>query len=68
MIALRKVVLMVMFLHPFPLPLLFLQNLCYDIAKELGVRHAALPIGQYIDMVSRKVLTVNQCFEIMSNW
>lgn len=44
------------------------QNLCYEIAQEQGIGHAALPIGQYIEMSTRKVLTVNQCFEIMSKW
>lgn len=44
------------------------QNLCFGIANEHSIRHAALPISQYIDMASRKVLTVNQCFEIMHRW
>lgn len=45
-----------------------LQNLCLGIAQKHGISHAALPITQYIEMSSRKVLTVNQCFEIMSKW
>lgn len=44
------------------------QNLCFGVAADLGVAHAALPIGKYIQMASRKVVTVNQCFDIMSRW
>lgn len=45
-----------------------LQNLCLGVAQDLSIGHAALPISQYIDLATRKVLTVNQCFEIMSKW
>ncbi|KAJ2808519.1 tRNA (guanine(9)-N(1))-methyltransferase [Coemansia guatemalensis] len=34
-------------------------------AEEQGIAHAQLPIGQYIHMASRKVMTVNQIFEIL---
>ncbi|KAJ2083788.1 tRNA (guanine(9)-N(1))-methyltransferase [Coemansia sp. RSA 988] len=34
-------------------------------AEEHGIAHAQLPIGQYIQMASRKVMTVNQIFEIL---
>lgn len=44
------------------------QKLCLGIAQEHGIAHAALPIGEYVQMATRKVLTVNQCFEIMSKW
>ncbi|KAK9899670.1 hypothetical protein P389DRAFT_191984 [Cystobasidium minutum MCA 4210] len=44
------------------------KNLCLGVAKKHGIKHAALPIGQYIAMATRKVLTVNQCYEIMSKW
>lgn len=38
-----------------------LQNLCFELAQEIGVEHAQLPIGIYMEeMKSRKVLTVNQ--------
>jgi tRNA (guanine9-N1)-methyltransferase len=38
-------------------------------AKELGVRTAKLPIGSYLShLPTRKVLTVNQCFEILVKW
>lgn len=37
-----------------------IKGLCLERANELGVRHAQLPIGQYVEhMPSRKVLTVN---------
>ncbi|EJD53631.1 hypothetical protein AURDEDRAFT_53297 [Auricularia subglabra TFB-10046 SS5] len=43
--------------------------LCLNKAKEHGVRSARLPIGKYIDnLPSRKVLTVNQCYDILLNW
>ncbi|GAA6059853.1 hypothetical protein JCM10212_007058 [Sporobolomyces blumeae] len=43
--------------------------LCLDKANRLGVRHAQLPIGQHLpEMTTRKVLTVNQVFEIMVNY
>jgi tRNA (guanine9-N1)-methyltransferase len=43
--------------------------LCRDKAVEGGVRIARLPIGKYMaDMPTRKVLTVNQVFEILLRW
>lgn len=37
-------------------------------AKELGIRHAKLPIGEYIQMNSCKVLTTNHVFQILSHY
>ena len=42
------------------------QNICLDKAKGYGIRTARLPIERYL--ASRKVLTVNQIFEIMAKW
>ncbi|EJD01535.1 uncharacterized protein FOMMEDRAFT_89981 [Fomitiporia mediterranea MF3/22] len=43
--------------------------LCQKKAKESGIRTARLPIGKYLaEMKTRKVLTVNQVFEILVHW
>ena len=45
------------------------QNLCLNKSKEHGIRSARLPIGTYLaEMRTRKVLTVNQTFEILLKW
>jgi len=45
------------------------KNLCLDKAKESGIRAAQLPIGRYLShLPTRKVLTVNQVFEILVKW
>ncbi|CAE6425621.1 unnamed protein product [Rhizoctonia solani] len=45
------------------------KNLCANKARELAVRAARLPIGRYLkDMPTRKVLTVNQVFDILVHW
>lgn len=35
------------------------QSLCYNLALEQGIAHAQLPIGDVLDMKTRKVLAVN---------
>ena len=44
------------------------KGLCYKRAREYKVRTAKLPIGEYMAMQSRYVLTTNQVVEIMANW
>ncbi|KAG6910142.1 hypothetical protein DXG01_012901 [Tephrocybe rancida] len=45
------------------------KNLCLNKANESRVRTARLPIGRYLaSLPTRKVLTVNQVFEILLKW
>ncbi|KAJ8913626.1 hypothetical protein NQ315_013448 [Exocentrus adspersus] len=43
----------------------FHKGLCHKKAVEQGISHAQLPIGEYFWMKHRKVLTINQVFEIL---
>ncbi|KAK0611490.1 guanine-1-methyltransferase-domain-containing protein, partial [Immersiella caudata] len=44
------------------------KGLCYNRAKDYKVRTAKLPIGEYMKMQDRFVLTTNQVVEIMVKW
>lgn len=45
------------------------KNICLDKARESGVRAVQLPIGRFLShLPTRKVLTVNQVFEILVKW
>jgi tRNA (guanine9-N1)-methyltransferase len=44
------------------------KGLCYKRACEAGIPTAKLPIGEYMEMQSRSVLTVNHVMEIMIRW
>ncbi|KAL1491848.1 hypothetical protein ABEB36_012383 [Hypothenemus hampei] len=41
------------------------KGICFNKAVEEGIAHAQLPIGEYFWMKQRKVLTINQVFEIL---
>ncbi|KAL9033391.1 MAG: hypothetical protein Q9214_007540 [Letrouitia sp. 1 TL-2023] len=41
------------------------KGLCYKRAKDRGIKTAKLPIGDYMQMASRFVLTTNHVMEIM---
>ncbi|KAJ2836490.1 tRNA (guanine(9)-N(1))-methyltransferase [Coemansia sp. 'formosensis'] len=40
-------------------------RLTLDKAEKQGIAHAQLPIGQYVQMSTRKIMTVNQIFEML---
>ena len=44
------------------------KGLCYKRACERGIPTAKLPIGEYMTMQSRAVLTINHVMEIMLKW
>ncbi|KAJ3207729.1 tRNA (guanine(9)-N(1))-methyltransferase [Dinochytrium kinnereticum] len=44
------------------------KGLCFSKAAEAGVKTACLPISEYINLSTRKVLTINHVFEIMSKY
>ncbi|XP_077598737.1 tRNA methyltransferase 10 homolog A [Stigmatopora nigra] len=41
------------------------KGITLDRARDLGIRHARLPLATFVRMNSRKVLTVNHVFEII---
>ena len=44
------------------------KGICYKRAMDRGIKTAKLPIGEYLEMSSRFVLTTNQVVEIMLRW
>lgn len=44
------------------------KSLCYNLALNNKIKHAQLPIGQYMHMKTRQVLTVNQVFDIIAKY
>ncbi|XP_030579132.1 tRNA methyltransferase 10 homolog A [Archocentrus centrarchus] len=41
------------------------KGITFERAKELGIKHAQLPLSSFVKMNSRKVLAVNHVFEII---
>ncbi|CAK1581975.1 unnamed protein product [Parnassius mnemosyne] len=41
------------------------KGLCHKIAVEQGIRHCQLPLTKYVNMKTRKVLTIDHVFEIV---
>ncbi|XP_045445952.1 tRNA methyltransferase 10 homolog A [Melitaea cinxia] len=41
------------------------KGLCHKIAVEQGIRHGQLPLDKYVNMKTRKVLTIDHVFEIV---
>ncbi|KAK2049708.1 hypothetical protein LZ31DRAFT_549270 [Colletotrichum somersetense] len=44
------------------------KGLCHRRAREMGIRTAKLPIGEYMNLSSRRVLATNHVVEIMLKW
>lgn len=44
------------------------KGICYRRATERGIKTAKLPIGEFLEMKSRQVLTTNHVMEIMLRW
>ncbi|PNS21240.1 hypothetical protein CAC42_1019 [Sphaceloma murrayae] len=44
------------------------KGICYKRACEAGIKTARLPIGDFLEMQSRKVLATNHVVEIMLKW
>lgn len=44
------------------------KGICYRKSVSQNIRAAKLPIGDYMKMSTRHVLTINQVLEIMLNW
>lgn len=44
------------------------KGLCHKLAEEKGVSHAQLPISKFVSMATRKVLTINHVFGILSKY
>ena len=41
------------------------KGLCHKLAKETGVSHARLPLEEFVEMKTRKVLTIDHVFQII---
>lgn len=36
-----------------------MQGLCHQIAQDKGISHGQLPIGEFLEMKTRKILTID---------
>ncbi|PNF25276.1 tRNA methyltransferase 10-like protein A [Cryptotermes secundus] len=41
------------------------KGICHQIAQEKGISHGKLPIEEFLEMKTRKVLTIDHVFEIL---
>lgn len=41
------------------------KGICYELALSNGISHAQLPIGNFMELKSRKVLAINHVFDIL---
>jgi len=44
------------------------KGICYKTAMDAGIKTARLPIGEFLEMASRKVLATNHVNEILLSW
>ncbi|CAG8553927.1 8322_t:CDS:2 [Funneliformis mosseae] len=44
------------------------KSICYNKSQEDNIASAQLPIGNYVQLSTRKVLAVNHVFEILIRW
>jgi len=44
------------------------KGICYKTARDMGIKTAKLPIGEYMQMTSRFVLATSHVVEIMVRW
>ncbi|KAK6023870.1 tRNA (guanine-N(1)-)-methyltransferase [Ostertagia ostertagi] len=44
------------------------KGLCFEQAVKNGYDHARLPIDEFVEMKTRKVLTINHVFEILAHF
>jgi len=42
------------------------KGLCHQLAQEMGISHARFPIDENIDLKTRKVLTIDHVFTVLS--
>lgn len=43
------------------------KGLCYSLAKDAGISHARLPIDEFVNLKTRKVLSIDHVFHIIGS-